>query len=215
MTTDLILGVAAEEPMRAWIEGVLHGGGFQPVIAAGSADELVAACADRRPHVAVQSLTRARTATVRRLAARMPRTRIVAVVGTVDRRLVRAALRAGADGVVMAGEMAMTLPVVVRSVSLGQASVPRQPDAHLDARALSRRERQVLDLVGEGLGNAEIAARLCVAETTVKRHLASVFIKLGVHSRIEAVAHLGDRPPGARRRPPLAGPTWITSGGQA
>jgi DNA-binding CsgD family transcriptional regulator len=70
--------------------------------------------------------------------------------------------------------------------------VPRTAAGTLHREALSERERQVLELVEAGLGNAEIADRLCVTEHTVKSHLGSVFAKLGVHSRAEALAaHAG------------------------
>jgi DNA-binding NarL/FixJ family response regulator len=213
MTDDLIVGVAAEEPMRSRIGDVLRKRGVRLITEAGSVEELVEACADRRPHVAVQSLPTDGAAPIRRLATSMPGTRIVAVLRTVDRRSIRAALGAGAEGVVAAGDMPLTLPVVVRSVALGQASVPRFSAADLEAPVLSRRETEVLDLVGRGLTNAEIAEQLTVAETTVKRHLASIFVKLGVHSRTEAVALVGDAPPVARPRLRVAGRN--TSGGNS
>jgi len=52
---------------------------------------------------------------------------------------------------------------------------------------LTQRERQVLALLAEGAGNKEIAARLGISDHTVKYHLASVFGKLGVSTRTEAV----------------------------
>jgi DNA-binding CsgD family transcriptional regulator len=51
---------------------------------------------------------------------------------------------------------------------------------------LSRRELQVLDLVGRGLANREVAAELCIAPGTVRKHLDHVYEKLGVHSRTAA-----------------------------
>lgn len=54
--------------------------------------------------------------------------------------------------------------------------------------ALTARELEVLNLVAEGAGNKEIAARLRISEHTVKFHVASIFSKLGAESRTEAVA---------------------------
>ena len=54
--------------------------------------------------------------------------------------------------------------------------------------ALSPRERDVLLLVAAGMGNTDIGVRLGISRSTVKYHLGSVFEKLGVHSRAEAVA---------------------------
>ncbi len=57
-----------------------------------------------------------------------------------------------------------------------------------DSRALSARERQILALLADGLGNKQIAARLGISTNTVKTHLEMLFEKLGVASRAEAVA---------------------------
>jgi DNA-binding NarL/FixJ family response regulator len=62
---------------------------------------------------------------------------------------------------------------------------------------LGVRQRQVLELVAEGLGNKEIAGRMHITENTVKSHLQDVFSRLGVSSRIEALAATKIRP---RRR---------------
>jgi DNA-binding CsgD family transcriptional regulator len=56
------------------------------------------------------------------------------------------------------------------------------------AAGLTTREREILDLVGEGKTNAEIAAQLWLSPGTVRRHLENVFAKLGVHTRTAAVA---------------------------
>jgi pimeloyl-ACP methyl ester carboxylesterase/DNA-binding CsgD family transcriptional regulator len=52
---------------------------------------------------------------------------------------------------------------------------------------LSRREREILHLLGQGLGNAEIAGRLCLSEKTIRNHLSSVYRKLGVRTRAQAI----------------------------
>lgn len=65
------------------------------------------------------------------------------------------------------------------------------PPAHADEAALveslTAREHDVLALVADGLPNRDIAARLAISDHTVKFHLASIFGKLGVSTRTEAV----------------------------
>jgi len=54
---------------------------------------------------------------------------------------------------------------------------------------MTPRERDVLELLGEGLGNRAIAERLGISDHTVKFHLASIYGKLGAATRAEAVRH--------------------------
>jgi DNA-binding NarL/FixJ family response regulator len=58
----------------------------------------------------------------------------------------------------------------------------------IENEGLTRRELQVLGLVGQGLGNRAIADRLGLSANTIRLHLASIFLKLGVSTRTEAVA---------------------------
>ena len=55
--------------------------------------------------------------------------------------------------------------------------------------ALTRREREVLGLMAEGLNTASMAQRLHVSRATVRNHVQNILLKLDVHSRLEAVAH--------------------------
>jgi DNA-binding NarL/FixJ family response regulator len=80
----------------------------------------------------------------------------------------------------------------VGSPSLTQNLLRRRPVAALDDAEeiidpLTDRERQVLQLTAEGLANKQIAAALDISENTVKFHLSSLYAKLGVTSRTEAV----------------------------
>jgi len=108
--------------------------------------------------------------------------------GTGVRRL----LDAGADAIVFEPELELTIGTVVSAVAIGQSVVPREVRAGVARPILSHRENQVLALVREGLTNAEIAARLHLAESTVKSHLASIFTKFGVRSRKEVAAAAAD-----------------------
>lgn len=73
-----------------------------------------------------------------------------------------------------------------------RADPPAAPRARRDGdmplvETLTPRERDVLALVADGLGNREVAQALAISEHTVKFHLASIFGKLGASSRTEAV----------------------------
>ena len=58
--------------------------------------------------------------------------------------------------------------------------------------SLTAREREVLALITEGLGNAEIAERLSISEKTVRNHVSNVFDKLGVWTRAQAMVFAHD-----------------------
>ena len=73
----------------------------------------------------------------------------------------------------------------LRSASNGASGSIGRP--HATATALSPREIEVLQMIAEGLGNKEIASRLKISEHTVKFHVSSIFTKLDVSSRTEAV----------------------------
>jgi DNA-binding NarL/FixJ family response regulator len=112
------------------------------------------------------------------------------------------ALRAGASGFVLkeappeeildaihivARGDALISPAVTRAVieELGRRPVRTELTSKLDE--LTPREREVFDLLAQGLSNAEIAAELVVGEGTVKTHVAHVLAKLGVRDRVQAV----------------------------
>ena len=113
------------------------------------------------------------------------------------------ALRAGACGFLLKNTEAKDLIAAVRTVARGEGIVApavtrrliaefaakpvRQPSvdpAVLDA--LTRREREVLSCLGEGLSNADIATRLDMAEATVKTHVSRLLGKLELRSRVQA-----------------------------
>jgi DNA-binding CsgD family transcriptional regulator len=71
---------------------------------------------------------------------------------------------------------------------------------------LTLQERRVLNLVGAGWSNAEIAERMCVATSTVRKHLEHVYRKLGVTNRVAAVTVLHGRASGHPDLPAKAGP---------
>jgi DNA-binding NarL/FixJ family response regulator len=97
-------------------------------------------------------------------------------------QLVEAITRVSNGEIVCPDNLAATL---FRRV--GAIAAERSDELHSDPR-LTSREREVLNLVEEGLSNREIGERLCIALPTVKNHLHSIFEKLNVHRRSEAAA---------------------------
>ena len=105
------------------------------------------------------------------------------VADPVTRRRLAALVKADREIVLVAEAEAADVVVSERVIATAApATVPRE------GAALTPRERDVLRLVAQGLGNKEIAAELDLSAHTVKYHLASVLAKLGVRSRTEAVS---------------------------
>ncbi len=82
---------------------------------------------------------------------------------------------------------AQGLTVLPRSLTERLLPYPSVPIEEL-SETLTAREREVLDLLAHGLRNAEVAAELHISEHTVKFHISSLYAKLGVNNRAEAVS---------------------------
>lgn len=116
----------------------------------------------------------------------------------------KAALEAGALGYATASSTLTALVEDMHGVVAGEARVPRlllggllrslitrerRSNAMLDRYAsLSRRERETLGLLAQGLDHAGIAASMVISPETARTHIQNVLGKLGVHSRLEAAA---------------------------
>jgi DNA-binding NarL/FixJ family response regulator len=127
----------------------------------------------------------------------------VVVLTTFDQNeYVVRALKAGAYGFLLKDAPPSRLIAAIRAAASGEAliepSITRRlierfavaepattPPTVLDV--LTDRERDVLRLVARGMSNAEIAAEMIIAETTVKTHVARILTKLGLRDRVQAV----------------------------
>ena len=102
------------------------------------------------------------------------------------------AIKAGAKGYLLKDAPKDTLLDAIREVDAGGTSIPSELVAKLadgvSSDALTGREQDVLTLLARGRSNKEIAVALAINETTVKWHLRSLFAKLRVMSRTEAIA---------------------------
>jgi DNA-binding NarL/FixJ family response regulator len=134
---------------------------------------------------------------------RRPDPPTVVVLTTFDQNeYVYRALRAGAAGFLLKDAPSSRLIAAVRAAATGDSliepSITRRlverfaeatPVPGVPARLalLTDRELDVLRLIARGLSNAEIAAEIVVAETTVKTHVARILTKVGVRDRVQAV----------------------------
>jgi DNA-binding NarL/FixJ family response regulator len=102
------------------------------------------------------------------------------------------AIKAGAKGYLLKDAPRETLLDAIRKIDSGETIIPAALVTKLASGvsfdALTTREQDVLTLVARGRSNKEIASALTITETTVKSHLRSVFAKLRVFSRTEAIA---------------------------
>jgi two-component system nitrate/nitrite response regulator NarL len=135
---------------------------------------------------------------VRQLRLVSPTSKVIILTMHDDPQLVRQMLQAGVSGYLHKSVSRENLLVAIRSaVREGDqqvtVSVSRLVAAEVGSdesepfTRLSRRELEVLILVGHALSNRQIATRLSITEGTVKRHLRNVFDKLGASSRLDAV----------------------------
>ncbi|MBU2667934.1 response regulator transcription factor [Actinoplanes bogorensis] len=141
--------------------------------------------------------------TTRRLMAAVNPPRVVMLTSFDDDELLVAALRAGACGYLLKDAGPAELVAGIRSAVAGDAPVsPRLTRRLIDSFVrpvpvaaernpaldrLTAREREILAAVGLGLTNVEIAARLHVAESTVKTHVGAILRKLNLRDRVQAV----------------------------
>jgi DNA-binding NarL/FixJ family response regulator len=171
---------------------------LQVVGEADEADEAVTLAAEAEPDIVLLDVEIPGgevTETVRRIAERSPRSRIIILSMHEGPELVQATLAAGIRAYLLKSVQWQELVVAIRAVHaddtriiLGVSQESLQAARHRPEQGeLSDREREVLGLVAQALSNGQIASRLGLTEATVKRHLRNIFIKLGAVSRLDAV----------------------------
>jgi DNA-binding NarL/FixJ family response regulator len=164
-----------------------------------AAEKVMAYCRHWRPSVLIMRYEAVAKANFLRFLSvlEMARsTRVLVEVSPVDPCALHDLLRAGCSGILIRGSSAPRLRRAVNAVLRGQVWASRQnlscvlrelvTSCYL--QGLTRREEQILELIGMGRSNAQIARELFVSRETVRWHVRSLYAKLGVRGRTDAAA---------------------------
>ena len=199
-----LLIVAEVRFYREGLAGVFADEDVEIVGAVASVDEALARAAERKPTVTLVDLgTRGAVALALAMRVAAPETRVIALaVQEVEEEVVMLA-ESGVAGYVTREQSLDELVAAVRSVAAGEtlcspwlaatllrrvAELARDRFPAAPAERLTTREREIVALLGDGLSNKEIAARLRIELPTVKNHVHNILEKLNVRRRAEAAA---------------------------
>jgi len=208
-----VLLVDDQELVRTGLRGILRETfGFDVVGECANGASVAASVDELRPDVVLMDVRMPEVDGVeatRNLVERDDSPPVLVLTTFDDDEILAAALRAGASGFVLKDVPAEDLQRAVRVVAEGGSwldpavtgrvlSVYRDASPAPPARddpalaTLTAREREVLSLIGRGLSNLEIAARLVVGEGTVKTHVNHIFAKVNLRDRAAAVVFAFD-----------------------
>jgi DNA-binding NarL/FixJ family response regulator len=198
--------IADDHPVfRDGLRGVLDTMGTAEVVAeAATGTDAVQAAAALQPDVVVMDLHMPELGGIeatRRIVGASPHIAVLVLTMSEDDDSVFAAMQAGARGYLVKGAGSADIVRAVRSVASGDAIFgpgiaervlrffaaarsSAQPPAF---PSLTDREREVLELVARGDGNATIAHKLAVSQKTVRNHVSNIFLKLQVADRAQAI----------------------------
>jgi DNA-binding NarL/FixJ family response regulator len=202
-----VLLVDDHEVVRRGVRDLLDNERDIDVVAeAGTVAEALTVAAARKPDVAVVDIRLPDGDGVglcRKLRAAPDAPRCLVLTAFDDERVILDAIDAGVSGYLLKQVRGQDLVTAVREVAAGHSLLDPVTTARVLDRMrahdtdelanLTERERKVLELLGEGMTNRQIAERLFLAEKTVKNYVTSVLAKLGMQRRTQAVAWVARR----------------------
>ncbi len=178
---------------------------IEVVAEAGDGEEAVRLTIAHRPDVALMDIAMPKQTGIeatRQIKAQSPATAVLVLTAYDDDQYIFALLEAGAAGYLLKNVRRRVLVDAIRSVHAGEsvlhpvvarkvidrfAQAVDQPPERTGLDQLTERELDVLGLAAKGMSNRDIAEQLCVSTRTVQTHLSSIFQKMQVGSRTEAV----------------------------
>ncbi|MGD9750516.1 MAG: response regulator [Acidimicrobiia bacterium] len=193
------------EVVRTGLRDLLEGTGeFTVVGEAGTAEEAMRRIPATRPEVAVLDVRLPDGNGVevcREIRSTHPEIGCLMLTSFSDDEALFDSIMAGASGYLLKQVRGIDLVDAVRKVAAGQSLIDPQVTAkvldrirHQDSaddttQRLTDQERRILELIGEGMTNRQIAERLYLAEKTVKNYVSNLLAKLGMSRRTEAAAY--------------------------
>jgi DNA-binding NarL/FixJ family response regulator len=185
--------------LRDGLAGVIAAQPDMEVVAsAANGAEAVAICRSAAPDVVLMDIEMPvmdGIEATRAILADAPGMAVLILTSFSDRQRIMGALDAGAVGYLLKDASAEEVVSGIRTAAGGGSPLdPRAARSLLDAKSapdplagISRREREVLALLLDGMPNKLIARRLEISEKTVKSHLTSIFRQVGVSDRVQAI----------------------------
>jgi two-component system, NarL family, response regulator DevR len=193
------------EIVRRGVKELLEGEPDISVIGeAGTAASALARIPALKPNVAVLDVRLPDgdgVSVCRDIRSHMPEVACLMLTSFGDDEALFDAIMAGAAGYVLKQIRGTDLVGAVRTIAAGQSLLDPAAAARVMARmrdeslrsdplaALTRQERKILELIGEGLTNRQIGERMFLAEKTVKNYVSALFAKLGMERRTQAAAY--------------------------
>lgn len=211
----MVISVAVIEDNRLVREGIAALLNQHPdlKVVAGSAGIDTAALRAAKPHVILLDLGLGQGDSLRvaeQVRREFPDAKVIAMDLLPAQEDIMQFVNIGVSGFIMKDATLDDLVNTIRAVAQGTQVLPPQmtgslfsqiakdavakgrPEA-LDAVRMTPREREVIDLIAEGLGNKEIADRLRIATHTVKSHVRNIMEKLTLHTRLQIAAYANKR----------------------
>lgn len=181
--------------LRQGLEVLLERRGVRVLASVGSASTGLACVRDHKPEVAIIDLQlpdQSGIHLVRQIGTEHLDVKILIYTGSQERQTLVDAIETGAQGVVLKPAGLGSLVDALREVARGNRHIDPAiaqffKTSDYVGHLLSRREREVFELLAEGLSGEEIATRLAISAETVRTHVRNATRKLGAKTRTEAV----------------------------
>ncbi|WHO71831.1 response regulator transcription factor [Rhizobium sp. BT03] len=198
--TSITIGVVDDHPL--FREGVTRSlseiSDFAVVGEGASSDDAAMIAANNRPDVMLLdvSMPGGGLSAIGAVLTRSPTTKVLMLTVSEEVDTLLTALQRGAMGYVLKGVGSRGLAEAIQTVLSGSRYISPTMSTKVmenslnggasDKNSLTPREREVMDLVAQGLSNKHIGLRLSLQEKTVKHHMTQILSKLGVSNRTEA-----------------------------